>query len=505
MRRVALALVLLTLASVAQPTEAAFTRALPFDETYPMMKGLGTNGTVSVISGALEVDDAQARGAIGILGADAFTITGLDKVCWREGNSLDCATGQLTVQVAQRSSVGLCLPVPYASNYEAKHVLALFADLRSDNDLNTIPLNRSIVAPAIDGELRLTTTTPIPMGNLDANRLGASPCSSAGVVAGLDGNTTLSLFKDGSLEKSFVGKAGRFLFTGLPTVPIIESDFVVLPFGPTAHATLTPASRKAADEGLDASRVETLVRLLDQSGAAGSTERNGTASDAIKDVPGVIKRLLNGALLQIPSAGERGKVDPARLTFVRVTQLEGSATADSVHWEGKAVLAVHNGHVQHTHSLIGAKMVALPWWSWVLWVAAIALFVTRIVLGPVKRSHWDRLRWIGLVATPLAFLLVFVLVDFEVRRLFGASFLGGTSGKTRLYFFLTDVLFMGLLGVMAGAPLRIILRNTSLLLGQGTFMGLARPVAFLLSFLFGFSYFRDYLDLIYGQVVSRLG
>lgn len=494
--------VVLAVATLLLPgSHAALTNALSFSDSTGYLGSLDSADGITVTSGAVEATAAQANGSFGFFGVDGFLLAGLTRACWLEGNLRDCAQGSLSILVGAGSSIGLCFPRVVHATFQADHTLALFASFASDDDLNTLPVARSLVAPAVGGSAQLRQLPTMADTGLDAQ--SAPVCTQSGGIAGLTDNTTLTLRRDAAEIKTFTGKDGLFQFTGQPVLGRFDVEFAVLPFGAGAQATFTPATRAAAREGLEPERLDGFLRLLDQSHST-TTERETSLGDSLQDLPSAIEGLLNGARLGIPPTQEGSNLDPADLSFVRFASLEATSLGTTIAWEGQAYLAVRDGGVDHAHKLVGWGWLSMPWWSWTLWVLGLGVWIARLVVRPEPNGRWDRLRWIGWVATPLAFLLVLFFVDLETRRMVGASFFFGADGQARGILLLVDVAFLGILGLVAGGPLRLLLNNGFLLLRQGTFMGLAGALAMLLSFLLGFTYFRDYLDLALHQVVTRL-
>ncbi|HJQ92692.1 MAG TPA: hypothetical protein VJ874_00230, partial [Candidatus Thermoplasmatota archaeon] len=213
--------------------------------------------------------------------------------------------------------------------------------------------------------------------------------------------------------------------------------------------------------------------------------------------------LFAGAVLSLPASGAGGD----GFAFARTPTLEVRGLQDGrLAWSGKAALDVHDGRVEGAQPLHGIGFVALPWWGWLLWIAALTVWIVRLVRKPEKKNpRWDPHKWVGWVASAVVFLLVFWLWDLEMRAVLGLSlFSGHLTGQMFLLIGLLQVATLGLLSFAAIAPLRMILRNTSLLLHQGTFMGLAGAVAGLLGFLIGATLLRSGLDLVFGQILASL-
>ena len=503
MRRITLA-VLLLLALLAPGAQAALTKSLPFSAQYGYLSGLDANNGLTVVSGALDVTNPAAKGSIGILETGGFTLSGLTRVCWNH-NPSPCLDGQLGLNVVSGGSVGLCHPATLQEHFTADHALGLFVNLQTDDNLNSLPVGRSLVAPAVTGTLTLSGMQNIPTNNLAPSALTQVPCTSSGGLAALNALTSITVRSSGVDVATLSGKDAVFLFAGNPTLAPVSANFVVLPYNP-GTAKFTPAKAEPAKEGLNLTRLQDLLAQLDKSHAGSQTQRENV-TNGLKNVPAAVTRLLNGALLRFPAQANNSKVSPADITFVRFSTLTVTANGPSLEWRGRSLFAVDQGHVAHEHSLVKLfPFVALPWWSFVLWAVAIAAWIVAMVLkAPKQNPRWDPLRWIGWVAGPLAFLLVLWLVDLEAQRMFGTSFLKGSSGQTQLVFLGIDFALAATLVLMLQLPLRILLRSGFRLLRQGTLMGLAGPLASILAFFLGYSYFRAYLDLVLSQVVSKLG
>lgn len=481
-------------------TQAALNKPLPFAATAPFMGDLSDANGVTVTSAAVQLSAPQVQGTIGLLQSSGLTISGLTKVCTQEGNANpSCITGDLAIQVRAGSSVALCFPSAIGASFQADHALALFVDFSSEDDLNTLPVSPSLVAPSIAGLVSL-----FALPTLDEDTLVGSPCTSSAVIVGLDNDATFMIHDAGTQIDEVGGKTSRIAFAGAPAITPTQTEFVVVPFGNSAQASFSPAKNAAADAGLNGTRLSNLIAILDQSHSASTTQRDTSIADSLGQIPESLRRLLNGAYLQIDSQAVGAELDPAGLTFARITTLTATVQNGEVHYEGRALLAASNGHIDHTHKLIGVGIFSLPLIGLFLWIIGIGVWITRLSLHPDKHSRWDSVRWVGWIASPLVFILVFILADREVYNLLGASFFTGTSGRTQAIYFLLDVSFLGILGFVAASPLRLLFRNSLLLARQGTFMNLSGSVAMLLSYFIASTYFRDYLDVVFRQVIGKL-
>lgn len=495
-------LLVLAAASLLPGAQAALNKSRPFSADFAYMQGLDAEGNMTVVSGALDATLSGAPGSFGLFDSDAYTIRGLDKVCWNGGCN-QSASNALSLAVSDGGSFALCFPTNPAARLEAAHALALFVGLASDDDLNTFAVADSLVTPMVDGMLAFSTVAPIPASGLDQASLLNAPCDSSAGLSALDETTQVTLRDGASTVVALAGKQARLLFTGQPVLPSVSAAFVVAPFGAGSEAHFHSATDDAAAQGLDIERVQELINLMDASHARSTVDR--TQAPQASQTPAFMVDLLNGALLGLPGGTGDGSEFPIDgLHFIRFTTLDVEGAGDALSWQGRATLEIEDGHVLGAKPLVGAGPLQLPWWSLLLWAIGITLFIVRLSLKPDKtHPRWDRFKWVGWVASALAWILIFFLWDAEVAAVLGTSFLH-SSGQTRLVLLLAQVVLLSIIGFIAIAPLRLLLRNTSLLAHQGTFMGLAGAVAALIGFLLAATYLRAYLDLILSRVMEQL-
>lgn len=483
---------------------AVLNKPHAFQPEFSYMRGLDANGELAVVSGELEATLVPAPGSFGFFDSPGLTISGLDRVCW--GNQCDDSPSRaLTVTVAAGGSFALCFPTQPTARVEADHALGMFSDLAQDDDLNSFRVGKSLVAPVVGGVLTFGTLASVPSSGLSSSSLLSTPCNTSAGLAALDDQTRV-VIKDGATTlDTLAGKEALLLFTGQPRIPAVEAGFLIAPFGSGSHAHFEPAGASAAGTGLDIQRVQSMFQRVDASHSAGTVDRTQTDTDTT-GAKAFLAALLNGALLGLPDGvGNSTEFDPTTLQFARFTTLSVTSNGNDLAWDGKASLEIADGKVTGAHPLIGFGPFQMPWWSYVLWLAALTVFIVRLVRKPDK-SHprWDRFKWVGWVAGPLAWILVFLLWDAEVHAVLGSSLLRDATGQARLVIGLVEFALLSLVAFIAAAPLRILLRNSSLLAHQGTFMGLAGAVSALLGFLFGATYLRAYLGLILDQVMQRL-
>jgi hypothetical protein len=490
-----------TLVLLSAPTvEAALNQPEPFEAQHGYMPGLGGSQFI-MVSGELVGTMANAGGSFGFFGTTGAQMTGLTRVCWIQTTRqcADSASGALSLVVAPGGSFGLRLPDGIEATVDAEHALAMFVDLAGRGDLNSLDLGRTMLAPMVEGRVALdgiatiaAATTNDPTGN------------GAGILTALDASTTLEVHDGATVRASLRGKGEPIVFAGSPDLAPIACDMATLPFeGTSASTRFQRASKAAATAGLDIERINGLMDRLYAANEGNPTQAAPIDPSAFGPYQDAAAGLFGGAVLDLPAEGGSG----ADLGFARFTRLavDGTVT-DGLAWSGKASFEIRDGHVAAAKPLYGFSLLQLPWWSWLLWVLAIAAWGVRLATR-VEKTHptWDRYKWVGWVASPLMFLLVFWLWDLEVRSLLGLSlFAGNASGQVLLLVGLLQVGTFFTASFAAIAPLRMLLRNGSILLRQGTFMGLAGAAASLLGFLFVATYLRSYLDLIVSRVLAGI-
>lgn len=489
---------LLLLVALAPHAQAAINKPRGFHESFPYMAGLDT-GEMIVVSGQVGATITSGTGSYGFFDSQGITVSGLTQACYT-GAPTGCVTAT-GLTVAAGGSAALCFPSPSAGELEAGHVLGLFVDLAQDDDLNSFPVDKSLVAPAVDGNFHFRTINRIQQATIPTT----SPCTSQGGLAALDDTTQVVVRNGAATVTTLTGKSARVGFTGQPVVSDVVAEFYIIPFNGGAEAEFDRASEKDARDGLDLASVQDLIGKLDQAHASSNVDR-GQSESGGNNTQALLAGLLNGALLRLPeSPGEGESLSLDGSHFVRFSSLDVRGTTGALDWDGKAYIEMKDGKVVDAKNVVGVWLFQLPWWSYLLWAAAITLAIVRLVLKPDKNHpRWDNLRWIGWVATPVAWIIVFFLWDAEMHGAFGASLLRDSSGQFKLIVGGLQILLLGLAAFAAAAPLRVIGRNSSLLAHQGTFMGISGSVAAILGFLFTAPYLRAFLGVILAQVMDKL-
>jgi hypothetical protein len=476
--------------------QAAINSDHAFEAEYPFMEGFGGDA-VTITSGMADVQLTDATGAFGFFDTQGFSVTQLDRVCWMQSGTPTCESGNLALHVAIGGSAAIDLPGTVDGLFHADHALGLFIDYGKGEDLNSYGLEQTLMAPAIGGAMEFGKVQEIPFA-------GLLNMQSLGGLVGLDDATTIQLSSDGTGVRSFQGKDAQLSFSGQPIIGRIETGLAVLPFEAGSIATFSPATDGDASEGLDLSRVNDMLRTIDEANAKGSNTQ-GNFSEGIEDVEDLLAAVLNGAVLRLP-IGENATADD--FAMIRFEQLNVRARGDgSLAWSGSGPLAIQSGQVAGAPNLIGVGFFALPIWSIVLWVAAIGIWVARLVVRPPKEHPtWDRFKWIGWVFGAVAFVVLFILWDLEVRSVWGTSLLAGdTTGRALLVTAAVQLAPLFFVMFAAAAPIRMILRNGLLLGRQGTFMGLSGGVAYLLAYAVGATLLLAYIELVIQAVAEKIG
>jgi len=494
---------LLAVLMAAPLASAAVNQPLGYHARYGYLAGLDSD-RFTMASGALLASvPAVPKGSMGFFSSQGTQVTGLTRVCWTDTirQCADSPGAALSVRVGAGGSFGLQFPTGADATLSADHALALFADLSTSSDLNGLKLGKSVVAPLVGGRITLNSIAAIPASTL------ADPTSQdGGAVAALDPSTVIEVLDGSAQRASLRGKLDPVTFAGSPQLTQVRADLVVLPFvtaGASAH--FTKADAASARAGLDINRINALLIALYNANAGQPTQAQPLDDKAFGPYKEAASALFGGAVVDLATAGNSSAVAKG-LTFARTTSLRVQGLpSGGLAWDGKATVQLANGHVPGGPKLYGWSFVALPWFGWFLWVLGLTAWITRMALHmPKKNERWDRLGWIGWIAGPLAFLLVMFWWDGEAKALFGISALHGGSTQVALLMLALEAATFAAVSFAVIAPLRLLLRNGSMLLGQGTFMGLAGPVATLLGFLLGATLLRSELDLLVSTVVASI-
>lgn len=467
---------------------------------YQSIESLQT-GNVSLLSGALDVTFAPTSEPLVFARMASGTMTGLTKVCW-PAPLPDCrqsSTGALSISWTSGSSLAFKFPSPAPAAATAKHAVVLFVDPDASGSFGgfDVHFGPSLAAITVDSVISMG---PIPM--MPDTPIQSLNANNAAGLSSLTPGTTFTVSGAGNPER-FAGAQQTVTFQGRPSVAPFGAQVLLLPFE-GGSLGMGPAETDAAHEGLDRENLERGVRAMgDAWGVDTSAIPFNEISDKLGALGGVQDKLLNGALVRIPPPQEESmSAITQSLTLIRFDGLHATGSATQAATSGSGPLIVEKGRVQNAQSLVGIAYFQLPWWSYVLWLLAIGGIVTRMVMqAPKESERWDKLRWIGWIAGPLAAILFFWLWDNEVHRVFGTSLLsGGASGTGLGVIALLQFLPLGIIFFAVVTPLRIILQSAFRVLKQGSFMGLATPSAILLGFLLGATLMLSYFDLVLRSV-----
>jgi hypothetical protein len=478
---------------LAPAAQAAINGDHPYAGTLPYQAGLGPESqSFSLISGAIDAKMPDVHGPYGFLQTDKAVLGGLTRVCFQT-TCYPSPSGQLAVEVAAGGSFGIRFPAASSATMHADHVLGLLADFGGKRDLNSFSLGKTLMAPAILGRFDLTQIPGIPAttGIPDA----VSAHANAGGLVALDDNTRIRVLDGSEVKASFpAGKQDPIAFQGQPTLNELHPSFLFLPFesGSTAH--LRPADQAAADVGLDKNRIASLANnlaLASKAGASGSL-----SVPDLGPLDTLLPRLLNGALLTLPTKGNPNNAI-AQVSYIRFDTLDAASDGSNVALTGSGPLLVESGRVADAAPLVGFSVFQMPWWSYLLWAIGIGLFVARLIVKPPKNHPvYDRYRWVGLVCSILLFLLFFWLWDMECKAVWGVSLLSGDGSGSALPLVAgleLGPMFAVLFAVVT--PIRLILKNGVLLARGGRFMGLPGAFAYPFGYILGAPLLLAYLDL----------
>src|SRR5688572_8170736 len=126
-----------------------------------------------MVSGKVDATMPAAAGSFGFFATGGAELSGLTRVCWivNARQCADSADGLLRLEVQPGGSFGLSLPAGVEASLAAEHALAMFIDLEGEANLNSLALDKALLAPLVDGQVRLegipaiaTSTTNDPQG-----------------------------------------------------------------------------------------------------------------------------------------------------------------------------------------------------------------------------------------------------------------------------------------------------------------------------------------------------
>ncbi len=497
---------LLLVATLAVPSSLAAINGdhdFAVDIPFPDDLGAGYSGNITILSGSMGASLGHTVDPLLFYNTTEGTIRGLTKVCWNSP-SPECRespAGGIVVSWEGGSSIGLKFPKSASGQASATHALVFFLNPKQTVGFGgvSVTFGKMMGASMLGGEFAFDPLARIPdtaIQDLSAN-------NAAGFVA-LDDHTVFRV-TGGGATATFRAIHDSVTFQGTPVIAPFSPQGIVVPFA-SGTLSMGHADTATARLGIEGGNLDDLQSRIKATtgGAGGGFDTSAIRATLRQYFQGLEGYMMNGALLHMPVPTEGS--DPAAvvrsITLIRFDSLEATG-GSTVATTGSGPLHIEGGRVQNAPELIGFAVFQLPWWSYVLWVLAIAAFVTRLVLGnekaPKQNERWDHLKWIGWIVGPIAFLIFLLLWDNEVKTVLGVSALSGASGAALAMVLLIEFAPMGIVFFAVVTPLRILIKNGLRISKQGSFMGLAGPTATLLGFLFGATLLLSYFDLVLRQ------
>jgi hypothetical protein len=498
MRILRLPICLLLAASVlAGPAQATINGDYGFTQTVPFSAGLDPSrglANVTLISGQMHFTDSAADGVFGFINTTGFELTGLTRVCWA-GSATGCTTspaGAIRITADTGSNLGFRLPRPAAVDLSTRQSVMFFVDLNRDITAGpvTLHLGPSIAAINLGSRIAIGPVLAIPAtSELDFNPNDfAAVALLGGGLHVLGGDTVAPLLAGTSDVVKIQGDA--------PVVAPFQAGALIAPFaGAGARVQFAPGDARDVERQLNVAYLGDQVSRLQS-----AVQRSSVKAPDLKDLANLeqilgapaLSHMMNGATFSIPASNNAKQVIQG-LTLTRFDSITAQRSGGAISMSGNGPLRVQGGHVSGAQGLL----FFLPWWSWLFWIAAIGLWITRLVLRPAKHSErWDRLRWVGWIAAPVVSLVMFWFWDMEVQRIWGFSLLSGGASGAGLLFLVAVETGVGLIVYLAVvAPLVSISKSIFRFTGQGKFMGLPRPIGLLLGFVLGATLMLAYVDL----------
>lgn len=558
----------------------------PFQASFPPQTDLDGTSGIRVVSGAMEAHIPDAEGGQLYTDVTGFRITGLERVCHfrEEGSALPaCWEGALELRVVDRGGVLLNFWEPVQVRISADHALTLFADaasLMEDRD-SPAELGNSSFSLLTGGEVSITDVPPLALvpppdgddtdppsdgedgngtddgNNTEPDNNSTEPDNNSTEPGGnnTEGNNTDGGAGDDPLQPFDLPQAEDFLFLmtfsastrvevtdesgvrtviegreqrigmqGAPQFAPFTARVAGAPITDGASYTFRPAGTAAAAAGIAIDDLASAFSSISDDGDAGEAPaapgEGGPASDPIAVL---MQEILNGAVLGLP--GDGGD----EFLLVRFNELTVRQEGETLTWQGDAPLQVQGSTVAGAPK----TFLLLPVWTWLLWILALGVWITRLVRRPeqgarrdvteevqvdgpggetteeVTREEWtppplEQYRWVGRVTAPLALILLFVLWDRQVNEIVGASVM--TSELSGSAFWLILLIQMGSLMMVFTAiawPLGIIARNGLLLARQGRIPG-PYTVAIVVSAFLGSALLLGFLDVLTGVLADLL-
>lgn len=459
---------------------------------------------ITVVSGRMDAELRASQETWGFFDTRGLVVEGAQEVCHAKVASFGdpCRAGDYRFVVLEGGSAGFKIPTG-AGSFVSEHTMGFFTGA-SGNDLNSLVMNETLVAPSVEGEMRFSDFRAPELAFLP----GVERRNLMALMGASLEDTTIEVHDQGEPLFTLGKEDGMMAFSG-PDISVAPfgADAAALPFTTESTATFTEASPEAARIGIDTARIARIQVMLQQASAGGGSLDQGeeVQDNALLDS---LAEVLDAALIRMPVDASRTTQAQVEQEFsvVLFDQLVVERDETGLQWGGKAAFQYEGKEVDGAQSLYGFWLIKLPWWGWLLWVAAIGTFGARMAVKPeTEHEKWDQYRWIGWVAAGVVFLFVFIMWDLEMRSVWGTSvFTTEASGSA---FWITFGLQIATMAWVLGAvalPLSIIIKNGLLLGKQGTFMGLGKPASLLLAYLLGALLFLAYLELLFNFVFDQM-
>jgi hypothetical protein len=306
------------------------------------------------------------------------------------------------------------------------------------------------------------------------------------VLATLTENSSMELVDAGRVVHTVTGYGGVLLQGTLRVDPVkaeafvlpcpVRCDVQVLDRGVTADLTAASASILA------------LVEVA-----------QGSASPLFDLGPwaGLLNPVADGIFLDLPLVANAAEFRIANLTFVRFESFRAALYPGAPASNGSGPLVIQQGTVQGSPEFVGNRYFGMPLWSYFLWGAAlVAIVITAVTHAPKHSERWDRLQWIGRVAGAIAWTALALVWHLNFGKVLGVDATSaGLDTNSRLLVGAIEAGTLAAMLLMVVLPARLLASRLFRGAQQGTFMGLAGPLASLVGILAGTQLLLGFVDL----------
>jgi hypothetical protein len=293
---------------------------------------------------------------------------------------------------------------------------------------------------------------------------GQSPAKTDRLYAVLPSNTSSLTIGDTSESKTYSGAGYVFRFYGA-TEYDVAAQGILTPFQGAAELRLTPSPGNILREQFN---LETINEVFHAFGSNGTVVPDEVAAN-FKAIAPILNGVLFGGLAKpIVDKEAREDTELALLRFghTTITPIEtGGALA--VGRSDFLMMGTGGFYTDKTGTNLG--FIRVPLISWFLWGLAAAAIVAGFMLKPIVAANqvgaFGAVRLVGIIFHALAFILTFVLWDFEIRSFLGTSlltiFADGQLGSGVILgvtaFFQLVPFFAA--GFLFGLPVRFLVNN----------------------------------------------